>query len=495
MYASIAVLLYGLFLARTRFEWVALAPAAAGFLASALLLAPVHRLFFDEDVYINVASNLTHAPVNQLTMMGGPHGIEISTYPKEPAGWPVLLSFAFLSAGTHESVAFWFARLLFALAITAVYHLARALRLERKQAIVAAIMFGATPICFWYSVSAGTDVTAALMAVLGMWGLVSENGPLAAAGFAFAAQTRMELLLLVPLVWISPKISLKWKFATAGLALFEIVHVMWVFSVASTLERAEEVQSAFGFGHVGNNFLYNIKYLFNPFAFPIMISVLATLSLWERVAAIGGRVRVSGLRQILKPSPGALDARRPLPEGEALVGWIVGLFVVYLSFYAGSFDTNTRYSIQILAPLTLLAASVARRWVWIAVLLLSALIPVIHPYVIPPSVQALQTDHDLSVLFASRIQPNDFVISGVQELFIDQGRRAVNASFASMMAARLNEEIRKSGKVWYHSGVRANVPNSDEWRADRWVKSNFELHLIESHDVGGFRIAFYEILT
>jgi hypothetical protein len=315
----------------------------------------------------------------------------------------------------------------------------------------------------------------------------------------------MELLLLVPLIWISPKISLKWKIATAGLALFEIVHVMWVFSVASTLERAEEVQSAFGFGHVGSNFLDNIKYLFNPFAFPIMISVLATLSLWERVAARvararqgeavrdGDRVRVSGLRQILKPSPGA--SRLPLPKGEALIVWVVGLFAVYLSFYAGSFDTNTRYSIQILAPLTLLAASFARRWVWIAPLLLSAFIPAAQPYAVPPSVQALQTDHDLSVLFASRIQPNDFVISGVQEVFIDQGRRAVNASFASTLGPRLNEEIRESGKVWYHSGVRANVPNTDEWRADRWVKSNFELHLIDSHEVGGFRIAFYEILT
>ena len=178
-----------------------------------------------------------------------------------------------------------------------------------------------------------------------------------------------------------------------------------------------------------------------------------------------------------------------------LILWALGLFVVYLSFYAGSFDKNTRYSIQILVPLILLAASAARRWIWIAALLLSEVIPATHPYVIPPSVQALQADHDLSVQFASRIQPNDFVISGVQEVFIDHGRRAVNAPFASMMGERLNEEMRKSGRVWYHAGARASVPNTDEWRADRWVKSNFELHLIESHNVDGFRISFYEILT
>src|SRR4051812_8499895 len=100
-YATIAILIYGLFRQRKRWEWLALIPAAAGVLASALLLAPIHRLFFDEDIYINVAANLTHAPVNQVTVAGGPQGIQVSTYPKEPAGWPVLLSFAFLPFGAR----------------------------------------------------------------------------------------------------------------------------------------------------------------------------------------------------------------------------------------------------------------------------------------------------------------------------------------------------------------------------------------------------------
>jgi hypothetical protein len=471
VYATTAVLIYGLFLERRRLEWLALVPAAGGLIASALNLTPAHRLFFDEDVYINVASNLTHAPANQLSVAGGPRDVQVSTYPKEPAGWPVLLSFAFLAAGTSETVAFWFARLLFALAIAAVYHLARAILPDRKQALTAAIMFGMVPICFWYSISAGTDMTAVLMATVGMWGLAAGNGALAAAGFAFAAQTRMELLLLVPLVWISSEISRKWKMAAAGLSLLEIVHVGWVISVAPLLERAEEVQSAFGIGHVGMNLWDNVRYLFNPFDFPIMITVLATLSLWR------------------------FAARQPLPKREALLFWIVGLFAVYLAFYAGSFYTNTRYSMQIVAPLTVLAASLARRPVWMVALLISGLVPAARNYDSTPYLQALQADHQLSVLFASHTDPDDLMISGVQEIFIDNGRPAINASFASTMGERLNEEIRKRRNVWYHAGVRANIPNSDEWRADRWVKSNFELHPIESHDVNGFRISFYEILT
>ena len=227
-----------------------------------------------------------------------------------------------------ENVAFWFARILFALTIAAVYHLARALLPTRRQAIIAAVLFGTTPICFWYSVSAGTEMTAALMAVLGMWGIATGNGALAAAGVAFAAQTRMELLLLVPLVWLSPNVSRKWKIASAGLALFEMVHVAWVISVAPVLERAEEVTAAFGVGHVGRNLIDNIKYLFNPFVFPVAVSVFALLSLFSN-------------------SPPKLGGEL----GTLLALWVAGLFAVYLCFYAGSFDKNTRYSIQILAPL------------------------------------------------------------------------------------------------------------------------------------------------
>jgi len=48
--------------------------------------------------------------------------------------------------------------------------------------------------------------------------------------------------------------------------------------------------------------------------------------------------------------------------------------------------------------------------------------------------------------------------------------------------------------VWYHSGVRTNALDTEDSLADRWVKSNFELHPIQSQEVGGMRIAFYQML-
>jgi hypothetical protein len=468
VYLTMAVLMYGIAQQRKRLDWIALGPALAGLLASAIFLSPIHRLFFDEDLYINIASNLTRFPVNQVTVMGGPDDIQVSSYYKEPAGWPVLLSFALLAGGRREAVAFWFARLLFALALAAVYHLAREMLPTRRQAVLAAILFGAVPVCFWYSVSAGTDIAAALMAVLGMWGVITGNGPLAAAGLAFAAQTRMELLVLVPLVWLSRRVSLKWKVVAGVLVAAEVVHVAWVMSVASMLERAEEVSASFSVAYIASNLRDNFRYLFiSPFDFPLMISVLAVLA---------------GLRKSWK---------RRFPWEEV---WIAVLFGVYLVFYAGSFNLNPRYGIQILAPLTILAASFAARPIWIAALLISAMLPATQRYELTPYLKALEADHRFCAQFAAQLKPDDLVVSGQQEIFLNQGRRGMNVTFAESRKSRLEDEIRKRSKAWYHAGARASVVKSDEWRADRWMKSSFELHLIDSHEVSGIQIDFYEIL-
>src|SRR5262249_44108034 len=150
---------------------------------------------FDEDIYIQIASNLAHAPVAQLALLGGPHNVEISTYYKEPAGFPVLLSLVFAVTGSHEVVAFVFARILYALAVAAVYLLGREILKTRAQAVAASIAFAATPACLAFSASAGTDIPAVLFAALGMLGIASGNGLLAAGGLAMVSQIRLEMIL------------------------------------------------------------------------------------------------------------------------------------------------------------------------------------------------------------------------------------------------------------------------------------------------------------
>src|SRR2546428_13841023 len=90
VYATLVVLACGSWRERKKLEWFALVPAIVGLMASLVFLPPIHRLFYDEDIYISMARNLTHAPLARVTLLGGPNGVEASSYFKEPAGWPVL---------------------------------------------------------------------------------------------------------------------------------------------------------------------------------------------------------------------------------------------------------------------------------------------------------------------------------------------------------------------------------------------------------------------
>jgi dolichyl-phosphate-mannose-protein mannosyltransferase len=497
VYVTLAILVTGLWRERRKLEWLALAPAAAGLLASFIFLSPIHRLFFDEDAYISIAQNLTRAPVERITLLGGPRDVEVSSYYKEPPGWPVILSLIFLITGRSEAAAYIAARLFFAIAIAAVYHLGREM-FDKRRALVAAILFGAAPACFWFSPSAGTDIPAVLAAALGMWGILAGNGMLAAGGFALAAQIRLELIVLVPMVWLSRKVSLGWTWIAAALIGAEVVHIGWVMSIAPALAAMEKVRSAFGFEFVASNLITNVKYILNPLVFPAGITVMAVFAL------------ATLTRRFAPPSPsgrGTFFRSVPLPLGEGGAKrrvrvefttslhllQILLLFGIYAAFYAGSFEINPRYTIQFFVPLALMAASIANRPLAAGVLLLTTAIPYVQPLELPTYVQALAADHRTSTEFADRFGPDDLIVSTEPEMFLNYGKRAMNAVYASQHKEELDEQIRRR-KVIYHSGVRTNRPDTEEWRADQWVKSNFELHLIDSREIRGLRIAFYQML-
>jgi hypothetical protein len=465
VYVSLGLILWGLYRDRARLDRWLLALIAGAFLYSLALRPNEHLLFFDEDIYINIASNLSHAPVAQLTLMGTAGEVQSSTYYKEPAGFPAMLGLVFLVTGTNETAAFVFARLLYALAAGAVYLLARELKRPPGVAIVAAVFFAAAPACFAYSATTGTDLPAALFAALGLLGILSGNAPLAAGAIAMTAQVRLEMIALAPLLLLAPRIPLKWKAGGVALLAAEVTHVLWVLSLAPTLAKAEHVDAAFALKYVAANSWANAKYLFDPFLFPIAATVLAAWALRKRV-----------------------------PEHRWLVAWFALIGAVYLLFYAGSFGVNPRYSIQLTIPIVLLAVTFLDWKPLAALLALTLAICGARPWVSPGYVQALALDHQKAVALAQGMGADDLVIASEPEVFINQGRRALHSIFATEQTTRIREQFGKYRRILYYAGIRTNEVGSQQWEADRRVKSEFELHLVESTNYVSGRIAVYELL-
>jgi hypothetical protein len=472
-YTALALTAAGIYRERSKLDRWALILALGAFTASFAFRPSEHLLFFDEDIYIQIASNLSHAPVAQLTLFGGPGDIQASTYYKEPAGFPVLLSLIFAITGTRESVAFVFARVLFAIAVAVVYCLGRDILRTRAQAIAAAIAFAAVPACFGFSSSTGTDLVAALFAALGVWGILVGNGMLAAGALAMAAQVRLEMITLAPMILLADRVSTKWKMVLAAAIIPEIVHIAWVFSIVPRLAAVEHVSSPFSPAYILKNLTANVRYIFDPRTFPVAVPVLAAV---VTVLFLTGRVAAGSRTFAL------------------LLFWIISLFAVYLGFYAGSFDINPRYTIQFTIPLILLAASFSEQPIVLAILVLSAAIPAARPWQVPTYVQALGSDHRTAIAFAQKLGKDDLVIADEPEVFFNQGKHALNTVFGAEHSDLIRQQLGKFSRIFYYSGIRTNEVGSEQWEADRKVKSEFELHLIDAREFAGLRIAIYELL-
>src|SRR5207244_2429234 len=112
------------------------------------------------------------------------------------------------------------------------------------------------------------------------------------------------------------------------------------------------------------NLRHNVAYLLDPYAF---FGALAIIGL---AITVYNKNRRSAQRKLDSAQPHVITAAA---EYIPLAVSALGLFCLYLLFYAGSFDLNPRYSIQLLAPMTVLAAALLRGPA--AILLLSMVLP------------------------------------------------------------------------------------------------------------------------
>ncbi len=492
VYASLGVLLWALYKHRERLDRSVLAVSVLALTASLVFVEAGHRVYFDEDIYIQIASNLSRAPVAQLTLLGTPDIVEASTYYKEPVGYPSLLGLVFALFGASEGTAFLFTRFLFAFAAAGVYLLARDGFKQRWMAWVAAMTFLAVPVVLDYSVSAGTDIPMALFTVIGLWGLVSGLPALAVAGLALAVQMRLEAVVLTSLIVLGPSIGRKWKLIGLALVSGELFHLVWLLYTAPAYAAAVGIESTFSLGYIRDNLMSSVAYLFDQNRFPWGISILAVLSMGAWAWRVG------------RPRRGVTTVGAPEPAGvHYLLGWIGLIMSVYLVFYAGSFDLNPRYSIQVVVPLILLAVSSLRflnrvqRLPVVVGLALSLLYSNLsgRPEDGDPAnfVNVLAFDHSRMVEIAESFGQDSIVVTTEPEVFLNHDVAAMNAVFATERLSVLQAQSGRYASVLYYQSTRATVQNGEQWRADQMLKEEYKPTLIESYTIGGRRTALYRI--
>ncbi|MGH9337617.1 MAG: glycosyltransferase family 39 protein, partial [Vicinamibacteria bacterium] len=174
-----------------------------------------HRIYYDEDIYQNVAQNIVWMGraqmCNEGTIEAGAYRCDASEYNKEPNAHPYLLSLAFRFAGVREGAAHTLNHLVFALGAVSIFWLSSMLFDRASAGFGAALVYVLTPQNLLWSATVAAEPGAASFSVFALAAFVLfcrrpgfRTGLFAASALAFASQFRPEsgLVLVAAGVWV-----------------------------------------------------------------------------------------------------------------------------------------------------------------------------------------------------------------------------------------------------------------------------------------------------
>ncbi|MPZ20809.1 MAG: hypothetical protein GEV06_23300 [Luteitalea sp.] len=465
-----------------------------------LFVAPrTNRIYYDEQIYQNVAQNLADLRLAQMcndgTVEYGRLQCSSGEYNKQPYAYPHLLSLAYRAFGVTETTAFVVNAIVMAVTVSCVYLLVLILFGDRVAAFFAGLLIALTPQQLSWSATAAVEPSAslALLAALLCAAHASRSMStvaLAATGVAaaYAVQFRPESFLIVPvigsLLW-RQRVGLSrprlWWVALLSFALV-VVHVGHMFAVRN--EGWGTSHARLSLGYLVENLRVNGGFYLGDERFPVIFTLLAILGLLS------------------------WSFRR---ERMALALYFFLFFGIYLVFYAGSYDygADVRYSLMTYPPLAMLGGLGAARLVgWLE--RITAGLPAqgavtaglafqflsYAPLLRATSEEAWAARAD--VRFARSVVPqlrgNSYVLTHNPGMFhvwgINAGqmsRVVTNPSYLDYVAARY------AGGVYLHWNFWCNVPDPVQQEFCRKALENRPVETVREHRERDQRYAIYRI--
>jgi hypothetical protein len=369
-----------------------LAIVVAGLILVSQAAPQIHRIYYDEDIYANMAQNIARTGqagmANYATFEYGEYQLHWLLYNKDPSGWPFLISLIFQLFGTDEAYAFALNNLLFAGGIVIVFFITRLLGGSPFGAAAAALIYALIPHnLLWANTISAENPAAVLGGLVVLCTLVwlrtraARHLFLLAAVTPFACTMRPEsaLIVLFPLAAAAmnlfaavpagarPAAAVEPASAGAagdaprsgekagsaprrhplatrrlwalGLVAFALIipHIWHFYAMSGQSWGAPGAKFAADF--LAGNLAVNGPYYFNNREFPLLFTLLALAGL----AAWIGRP--------------ATDPRRLDRRSAGLVPlWFFLFWTIFLFFYAGSYKygADVRFALLCFMPLAVL---------------------------------------------------------------------------------------------------------------------------------------------
>jgi hypothetical protein len=451
----------------SRSEWLGMLGVAI--LAFALVQGvarPIHRIFYDEDIYEAIGLNIAHNNIASMTHEGrwnyGHFDSLRREYNKEPNGWPFLLNIAYRVFGPSETASFQLTHILFAVSCLLIFLTTAMLFKNPIAGLYAAATYALIPENVrWFS-TAAVEPAAAAMSLFAMTAALfffqtrtNRAFFLMTVSWAFAAQFRpesIELVLLIALIfyldgWEECKTPRLYGFLLLFLVLIS-AHLIHLYAMSG--ESWGSSNAKFSLQYIAHNFRTNTLYYLDNQRFPLIFTLLAA-------AGMAGSVQWKSKFYIAV--------------------WFALSWGIFLLFYAGSYEfgADVRFAIPSMAPLAILAGHglwqlqerLKLKFAWlghsIAILLFGFNLLTFLPFMRAEGQESWQCreDHDAARYFATLIPHDGIVLTHNPNMFQIWGTNAAQMSLFKENAQSAPATILSAfpGRVYVHWNYWCNMPD------------------------------------
>lgn len=448
----------------------------AGLVLTTLIAPRVHRIYYDENIYLNIGQNLGFlmkaGMCNEGSNIDGQYLCSQLEFNKQPYAYPYLMGLVFRLFGTTETYGFIFNNLIFCLSIATVFLIGRLLLDSVPAGLYASLLFALMPENSLWGNTTAVEPSAALFAGLlflsALMYLKEKSRAtlfLLAVILPFSLQFRMESALLVPLVlmliFLRDRALLRGRiFWLSGLLSFALLlgHLAHIYSVRYDNWGSSGTRMDFSF------FLHNLRtnslFYLNNVRFPMLFTLLAFIG---------------------------LVFRKDWKEQRLfLCAWFVLLWGVFLLFYAGSYGygQDVRYSLVSFMPLALLGGlgllgleglfsrddnALRFRFMAVTVVILCFLPFLRYVGTVGEEARQAREDHFYARIMSDNLPDNSIVLTHNPNMFLLWGKDAAQASTAIYNETRVKSYFEKyRGGVYFHYNFWCNTadPNQRKFCAD-----------------------------
>ena len=482
-------------------QWYLVSAIVVIGIVMATFVAPrVHRIFYDENIYLNIGQ--TMAAQKKAAMCaegyntyGEYHCVQLE-HNKQPYAFPHLISIVYRIFGASELASFLFNNFIFGLSIFTSFMLGFLFFKRFSAGVYSALIYSLIPEnIIWAnttSVEPGAALFSGLVMVAGLIFLKEKRVKtlfLLSVLLSYSMQFRTEsilILLVIGLLFLlydrdTLKDTNTYLFLALAFALF-IPHIVQLYAV-----RGETWGSSgprMSLIYLFNNFKVNSLFYLENMKFPLLYTLLLGIG---------------------------IAFKRNLKEKLILITWFLLFWGIFLFFYAGSytFGQDVRFSLVSYMPLSLLAGlGIVRleeyfkakglihifRVAAVAVILVSFTGFMPHVRTVGEEACQARADHRYAQEMAKHLPENSIVLTHNPNMFLLWGKNAAQAAIATNNEQAMNHFFQRyTGGVYFHYNYWCNTDDPREQTFCRNILNKYEHKALVEHKERGYTFILYQL--